>query len=252
MAAPVQPMNNSVSLDEIEQQMAPPAIQPDVATLKLDGQGIPEQYQGKTVAELIQMQEQLAQSLKLSEHGRILAQQAAQAPVAAAPAAPAEPAPLTDEELAELHANEPVKAIRYMQDQAVRAATRNFEARIAPMMQGSSSSAENAARAAYPEEFAALGSEISAMIQTLPNKGVLTDPAAWDQLIGYVRGQKGNFEKFIAFKDSKKAGANLSAARQAQEAGAGMSFAPSYAAPTVWVAMQSLMTTLVRLRRISI
>ena len=112
--------------------------------LKLDGEGIPDEFKGKTVADLIAMQDQLKRSLILSEQARA----SAIAPAPQAPPAPVveEPKELTDEELTELHSQDPVKAIRIMQEQAVRIAQRNLEARVGPLMSGTTSAVETAAR----------------------------------------------------------------------------------------------------------
>jgi hypothetical protein len=218
------PAHHDTTIEEIEEALAAP--KPKIADMKLEGDDIPADLRGKSVDELMKHAEALSRSLKLSEQARLTT--TAPAPVAAPAPVVEEPKELTDAELAELHAEDPVKAIRYMQEQAVRVAQRNMEARVGPLVTGTSSAVENGARAKYPEEFAALGAEISAIIQTLPNKAVLSDPVAWDQIVAHARGV--HFDKFFEHKNAKRSVAALATARAAEIETAGVSFAPTESA----------------------
>lgn len=226
MTAPTQ--THEVAIDDIEQSLQQPTSK--VTDTKLDGEGIPDEFKGKTVAELIAMQQGLAQSLKLSELGRADALARATQPAPAAPKAP-EPEPeMTDEQLAELYQENPILAMRKVQEQAVRLAQRNLEARVGGLAPSIASTIESQMRAKYPDEFAALGSEISSLIeQRIPDKSQLSDPNLWEEMIRYVRGA--NFDKMVEFKQQKNGRAALSAARAIQDAAAGLSFAPSGSQP---------------------
>lgn len=213
------------TIEEMESNLAASSDAPKVTDVKLDGEGIPDDLKGKSVAELIAMQKGLADSLKLSEFARMQAQTAAPAPVAPAPT----PDPdLTDEQLAELYQENPVAAMRKMQEQATRQLTRNMEARIGSLSSSTAVTIEQQMRTKYAEEFDALGSEISAVIQQrIPDKSMLSDPNVWEEMIRYVKGA--NFDKFYAYKQSKSGSAALASARAREDAAAGISFAPSAA-----------------------
>lgn len=217
------PVKTDQTFDEMEASLAPAPEKPKLTEIKLEGDDVPEDLRGKSVDELVKLAKGLGESLKLSEHARLSAAAAAPAPVAAPPAPP-EPKEMTDEELAELHATDPIKAMRVMQDQAVRIAQRNLEARVSPLITGTSSAVETSARVRYPQEFEVLGSEISSIIQSLPNKQILSDPAAWDQIVAHARGL--HYEKFEAFRAARKGATALATARTAQAESVGATFAP--------------------------
>lgn len=220
---------NFTTIDDVEAGLQEGSQAQKAADIKLEGDDIPEEFRGKSVAELIQMQKGLADSLKLSEHARMNALSAAPT-VPKAPAAPAEEPELTDEQLAELHAEDPVKAIRAMQAQAVRIAQRNLEARVSPLLVGTTSAVENSARTKYAEEFAALGPEIQQIIDGLPNRQILSDPVAWDQIVSYARGQ--NFEKMMDFKLRKTRSGRAEEVREQQVESVGAVFAPTQSSAT--------------------
>lgn len=234
MSSPAMP--EQMTIDDFEKAQATPEP-PKLDQIKLDGDGVPDDLKGKSVAEIVQMTKALAESLKLSERSRTQAEQmaamatrSAPAPVAA-PAAPAEPE-LTDEQLAELHSTDPLRAIRYMQQQAINAASKNLEARIGNLFTSSAAVAETTAREKFKAEFEVLGPEISAMAKQIPNaEQVLTTPEAWERLISLVRGTPGNFEKVQQYYVSKATGRTLESARQQQQEDAGVSMVSSVRAP---------------------
>jgi hypothetical protein len=129
---------------------------------------------------------------------------------------------LTNEELKELHDTDPLKAIEYMNERAVKRAERNLETRLAPIMAGSTSSAEAAARQRYPEEFALFGDQISRLVSEMPNaKTVFTNPQAWDDAISWVRGKSENLERLFERRQGKKSEIDLPTAqhREAESVG---------------------------------
>lgn len=226
MTAPAGP--ESVTLDDLQPQ-AP--IPPDLTTIKVDGDDVPAEFKGKSVAELMQQATAYAEALKTSERARTTADQMAALAARTAPPVPEPPKeepPLTDEQLAELHTTDPIKAIKYMQSLAINAAARNYDARLTSLAQSTTAGAEAQARTKYAAEFEALGPEISAMVQQIPNAAqVLTSSEAWERLISLVRGTPGNFEKII----QHRAGKTLEAARAGQVADAGISMTSAVRAP---------------------
>lgn len=212
-------------------------------TAKLDGDEVPEELRGKTMAEVLTIQKGMKDALLTSEQARKNAETlaataaAATAPPAPAPA-PAPPAPepeLTEEELTELHTEHPLKAIEYMQSRAIKVAERNLESRLAPMFAGTAASVEEAARVKYADDFESIGPEIEKFIQQLPNKQVLASSQGWDDLIALMRGK--NIEKIIEHKAGKvSAQAKIDAQQEQQDL---TGFQGTGTAPRVAVAVPS-------------
>jgi ribosomal protein L12E/L44/L45/RPP1/RPP2 len=197
-------------------------VKPLDLTTKLEGDEVPEELRGKTVAEVVALQKGMKDALLTSEQGRknaeTLAATAAAATAPPAPVAPPAPTPepeLSDEEIAELHQEDPIKAIKYMNAQAIRTAEKNLEARLGPMLAGTAASVEENARTKYKGDFESIGPEIEAFIQKLPNKGVLANPQGWDDLISLVRGQ--NIEKVITHRSEAAAEAAKAQAQRDQQ-----------------------------------
>lgn len=211
---------SSVTLDELEQT---PPESPKLDDVKLDGDNVPEEFRGKSVADMLKAVKGLGDSLKLSEEARqraeTLAKLASERPAAAPiPAQPPveEPKELSDEELNELYANEPLKAIRAMQDSMIRRVERNLNARIGSLTTGSASAVEQAARQKYPDEFKIFEQDIKDMVAVLPDKSVLANPQAWDDLVSFIRGKPGNWERFMAAKAAPSKAEAAANARQDQ------------------------------------
>ncbi len=208
----------SVTMDEIEQlqQDQPEA---DLSKVTLVGDDVPEDLRGKSVKDALARLGGLSEALKVSEQARKQAETNAQLalsgrqdpPKSEEPPAPKE---LTEDELRELYEENPLQAISVMQDQAIRRAERNLESRLGPMMTGTAAQVENAVRAKYADEFELFGDQITSLAASVPNgKAVLSNPAAWDDLIALVRGRPGNIEKLITKKTS---GRTVDQARQEQ------------------------------------
>lgn len=214
----------SITFDELEQQNAAADAgqqQADLGALTVDGQDIPEHLRGKSVKDLIAAIGAREEALRLSEAARL--QSATPAPPA--PVAPPPPEPeLTDEQIAQMHEENPLKAIEAISDRAVKRAERNLEARLGPLVNGTASQVEAAIRAKYPDEFALFGQDITNIAANVPNaKAVLSDPTAWEQLIALARGRPGNFERLLEHKMNKSGGVTRQIAQQQQQDSVGFS-----------------------------
>lgn len=246
MTAPAMPMPESVTIDEIESRQALPTAQ-KLSEIKLDGDDVPDDLKGKSVTELIAQANALQEALKVSERARTSSEQMAALATRSTPTpvAAAVPEPvLTDEQLAEIYQNEPIKAIKLMQDQAARALLTNIDSRLGTLYNSTAAQAESSARTKFAAEFEVLGPEISQMIAQIPNsKSVLTTPEAWENLISIVRGKPGAFEKISQHYAAKAGAPTLETARRAQSEDAGVVLtsavrAPSPTAPTTLDATQ--------------
>jgi hypothetical protein len=188
-------------MDDME-QIQTQVVAPKLADMKMEGDDVPENLRGKSATDVLLHVKALGEALKISEHARTQAEMTAQTALRTAQpvAAPVVEGPkeLTDEELTEIHSADPLKAIRIMNEQAIRRAETNLEARLSPLFQGTSRSVEDQARAKYPDEFVLFGDQISQLVGALPNaKSVMSNPQAWDDLVSLVRGRSGNIEKLI-------------------------------------------------------
>lgn len=221
-------MGTSVSFDEMEEQLK--AGKPGSSDLSatLTGEGVPDDLKGKPIKDIIAEIAARKQNDAAAQAGREAAQQA----IAAAQPAPAaattrqEPEPekeLSEEELTKLYEENPVAAIKKMNEQAEKRVMRNLEGRMAPMTGGFAQLAEQKAREKYVDEFALFGAEIQQIIGTLPNPALLSNPKAWDDLVGLVRGRPGNFEKLLKHINTKTVGAS---AQNDQGLGAGFHAPP--------------------------
>lgn len=222
---------SSVTMEEIGEQLAVAAAgSTDASTVKLEGDSIPEALRGKTVADLIRERDVLAQSVDIANKARKAAEEAGgvrtvervveREPVAA-------PAKLTKEQLAMLFEQDPIAAVGYMQDIALKEAEGAFERRFAPLAAGSASNAEASAKARFANEFALFGADIKQITDSLPDKSILANSVGWDNIIAYVRGKPGNFEKLIEANAAKAAEAAALAAREGQDRSAGASLTSS-------------------------
>lgn len=232
MSGPAMP--ESVTIEEMEQSLAAPTPQ-KLSDIKLDGEGVPDELKGKSVAELVAQANGLREALLVSERARTQSDQMAalaSRPVAAPVEQPKHEPELTDEQLAELHSTDPLKAIRYLRDQGIREASKNLESRMGSLFTSTAAGAEREARTKYKAEYEVLGSEISAMVAQIPNaSSVLTTPEAFDNLIAIVRGRPGNFEKMTQHYAVKAGAPTLDTARATQVADAGVTLASSMRTP---------------------
>ena len=202
MTAAARPENptNSMTLEEMEQEVASPV--PGVTSTKLDGDDVPEQFRGKTAQEVIEQAQKLSQALQLSEAERLRALQNP-APVAT-PVPVGQPTPeyrpLTKEQLEELYQENPLKAFEAMQNDALLRADHHFNQRFGRLEGSLAQTQEGWARGEFKEEFEVLGPQIQEALAKVTDKRVLNDKESWKDLISYIRGQPGNFEKIWEYK----------------------------------------------------
>jgi hypothetical protein len=225
--------SSTVTLEELEAVGTAP-VKPKLDEIKLDGDGIPDEFKGKSVAELVQFAKGAGDSLKLSEAERkrlaeLPPPQQQQQIVVQQPKE--EPKELTDEELAELHSRDALAAIRYMNARALRTIEQNFDKRLGGLVGGAAATAESAARTKYPEEFALFGDQIKAMTAALPSKEPLSQPQAWEDMVSYIRGQPANFDKLVAHRAEKSRAKLEEDARTRQIAEAGPAMRSEIRAP---------------------
>lgn len=224
----------AVTLDELEQHAAAASKddeKPDLSKINLEGDGIPEELKGKSVAELLKHTENVAEALKLSEEARLALRTSLDArPAAPAePVTPAEPEPkqLSSEELATLYEEEPLKAITIMQEQAIAKVAGHYEKRLQPLFEGSATSAETLARKNFATEFELFGDEINNVISKMPDKSGLANMGTWEDIIAYVRGSKGNFERYMTHMTTKAAADAAAEAQNQQTLEAGFTTRPT-------------------------
>ena len=226
----------SVDLDEMEKAQSSEQPKPvNLSEVKLDGDEIPEDLRGKSASDVVARVKALTAALQVSEQARLTAENVVKVATAQAPRAPEpepEPAEMNDEQLRQLHEENPLEAIRVMNAQAIRRAERNLEVRLSPLMAGSASSAEQFARGKYAEEFALFGDQISDVVAKMPNsKTVMSNPAAWDDVISFVRGRPGNIERLIEQKIAKTTAPRQQVAQQQQVESVGFSGTEARARP---------------------
>lgn len=218
-AAPEGQAPVEMTMDEIERlHKAPPA--PAV----LEGDDVPEEFRGKTAAEIAKIASQRTEALRTSESARLAALETRREPAASAPvvvAPPAAPAQMTDEEFDALYETDPKQALRLMKEQSEASITQNVLARVMPLQAGAVASAEAQARAQFAAEFELFGPEIEKIIAGVPNKAFLASPKGWSDIISYIRGQPENFDKLVAHRTKGSEAAAAAAARQREVDSAG-------------------------------
>lgn len=219
------------TMDEMESSNAAPAKTVSGNDLKLDAPDLPDSIRGKSASEVAAQIAALQDSVRLSEVARLATQ--ASADVAARPAAPApvvEPEKetvYTREQLAEMMQADPVATVALITDNAIKQAAKHFETRLGGITTGAVSSAEAIARSEYKTEFELFGKEIGEFKNGLRDPSVLSTQQGWDDMISYIRGKKGNLEKYIDHKTKGSAEAVATAARASQAADTGFSPSPT-------------------------
>lgn len=223
MTAPPQDLDNPMTMDEIEaslQDTATPTTDP--TTVKLEGEKVPETLRGKTLAEVLDRQEKLEQSLRLSEAERLALRNRPEAePKAPEPPPVEEYKPLTKEQIQALYEEDPLKAFEAMQNDALMRADQHFNQRFSRIEGSVATTQESWAQQQFGDEFKVLGKEIKAMVDKIPDKRVLNTKEGWSDLVAYVRGQEGNFEKLWEYKSKGTQPKDPASARaeQAEESG---------------------------------
>ncbi len=201
----------------------------DPAAVKLEGEKVPEDLRGKSVAEVAEELKRARAALKISEDARLALRQSSEAvetsrrPVAPQPVAAAQPVEeeeLTDEKFEEMYNTNPARAMRVLAEQNQRRFERKvmgeLRGSVSTLASGTAGSVEQMMRQRYAEEFAILGPEIEAVKAQVP-VDQLTNPANWEQLIFYVRGQ--HVDKYLTAKQQRDHSRSIEEARSEQREG---------------------------------
>lgn len=196
----------SVTLDEFDEQQNATKT-PNATELKLEAEGLPDDMRGKTADDVAKQVEGLKNALKVSEENRLLLRKQLESTPSpsttpAAPPPPEQPKEKTREEIAEMFQSDPLAAIEYAQEQSARKLLSHIETRFGSVVSAQAQSAETQAREKYKDEFALFPDDIKKFMDGIPNKQAFQNPAAWDDMIAYIRGV--NFDKFMEFKTKPK------------------------------------------------
>jgi hypothetical protein len=199
--------NNATTFDEMEAANSAPN-RPDLSAVKLEGDDIPEFVRGKSVSEALSLLQRQQQALEISENARLALKNSQEALETSrsvpAPQPVATPAPEpehSEQELRELYERDPFAYQQLMNERLEKRILGNVQSQIRPAIGASADLALRNARTEYADEFAALGPEIENMISKLPDKSVLANAGAIDDLVSYVRGK--HVAKYIAHINSK-------------------------------------------------
>lgn len=229
--------NAGITFDEIERQLKEherATAAPKLDELKLDGDDIPESLRGKSAREALNRITELENTLRQSEIARqqalATAQVASNRPVEAPrPVEPVKEEPLvTADEVAQAFAEDPAKGAQLMakmNQQQIDRAKNEFMTRVAPMLSGTSSVAEQAARTKYPDEFEIYKDEIDTLLKQVPDRSVMSTPQSWDDLIAFARGR--NPEKLFQHRLNKESATKKAEAEAAQRNNAGLTMSSS-------------------------
>lgn len=201
---------SSEDLESIGQRLSTPSPT-DFSKITLDGDEIPENLRGKSVADLIETQKRLAEGLRISEESRLAlknSQEALEAtrrgPAPAPAPAPVPEPELNDEQLQALFDESPRKYQDYLHAQSEKRIARQLQAQLAPVVGNTTEMVVRDARNRYPDEFAAFGKEMQDFISQMPNKDALAAPGAVDELVDWMRGK--HWKKFQERLASKNGG----------------------------------------------
>jgi hypothetical protein len=199
---------------------------------------------GKTVADVMREVAALRDGLKMSEQARLTMETAMRQPHAEpAPSAPVQQTAVvppwgrlyTDEDFAKIEEDQGARAAaKAMIIQNNWLADQHFERRIASLQLGGQSSAEQLARQQYPDEFELFDKEIKKLVEDMPDKRYMNTVEGWEQAISYIRGQKGNIDKYVEHRQKKNGKPAATVVAEAVDVGfspAPMRSAPSASAP---------------------
>lgn len=215
----------SVTMEELDQQFGskpeekPPEktaqqLAAEMFTSPLDGEHIPENIRGKSIATLVQQNNALERALQISESARTTA--ASRPAPAPAPAPTAQPT-VTREKYNELFAEDPFGAVQLMLGQAGDAVEAHISRRLQPLTGANTTAARRYAEAKYPLEFQLFGDQIDKFVENAGPSDTWTDPKAWDDMVAYHRGLETNITKYIEAK-TKPNGAVAAAGARAEQA----------------------------------
>lgn len=197
------PGGGSATLEEFEEATRTPTAPPKASEFKLEGDDIPEEFRGKTAAELVASAKAFQTALRMSEDSRTTMKAAfdARPTEVVKPAEPVEEAEMTREQLKELYDTDPLAAMEKFTEIAEKRATKNFNVRLGQMESSGLSMAENWAKQEFPDEFKLFGKELETFVAKFP-PATFTTKKGWEDAISYVRGQRGNFEKLMEFRQN--------------------------------------------------
>ncbi len=119
----------------------------------------------------------------------------------------------------DLYKESPLKAILYLTTKSSKLTEENISKRLDPLIHGGATNARVLAQSRYPDEFALFPNEIATLEQKYGEN--MGNPGAYDDLISYVRGRTGNFEKLVEHRTKKADEKKAEEARQREQSGAG-------------------------------
>lgn len=223
------PGSNQVSLTDYEAEQTQSALPPTPGEIKLDGDAIPEEYRGKTVADIIARAKATESALRISEDARLSLSQSAQNRQDAPPSQQQEPEVpnITREQIQELYEKDPIEAMELVNNLAIARAEKHMNNRFGQLVSSVSDTTENWAKQEFADEFKVLGKEIEEFRRSLPDQRVFTSKKGWEDLVSYVRGQRGNYEKLMDYKQGgRQPQRTLELARTEQDMDSGFAPAP--------------------------
>ena len=160
----------------------------------------------------------LQEALRISEEARKRTEETLRS-IGTATQTKKEEKELTEEELNELYQKNPLQAISIMTAKAVKLSEENISRRLEPLIHGGATNAKILAQSKYPDEFALFPSEIAQLEEKY--SGGMSNPGAYDDLIAFIRGRPGNFEKLVEHITKKADEKKAEEARQREQSGAG-------------------------------
>lgn len=226
--------------DELAQQAAPapddgeageggtPAGLPTPQSLddiRLDGDNVPELVRGKTASEAMRALDAMQTSLKASEEARRQAEQSYRQQ-GYQQQQQNQQGSYNREQMRELFEQDPVAAIEQMGGYLAQQLDTSLNTRLQPLTSGISSTAEAHARQQYAEDFELFGDQINQVVARLPDRSVLANKQSWDDLVSYVRGQPGNFDRIVDQRMQKQRETEAVAAREREQVTSGYAGRP--------------------------
>jgi len=222
-AATPNPGGGSATLEEYEESVKAPPVPVKASEFKLEGDDIPEEFRGKTAAEIAAQAKAAMSALRTSEESRLTMKTALESRPAEQPKVevPKEEPEMTREQLKELYDTDPLAAMEKFTEIAEKRATKNFNVRLGQMETSGVGMAENWAREEFPDEFKLFGPELTDFVKQFP-PATFTTKKGWEDAVGFIRGKRGNFEKLMEFRQNGP-GKTSTEAREEQEVAAGHS-----------------------------
>lgn len=190
----------------------------DVGSLTIDEGD--DSIKGRSVKEVVERVKGLERALKISEEARLSGASRSEPVREEVP----EKEP-TDEELVDLMNKDGVKALQLIEARITKRLAAHVERRLGPISAGAEDTALQDAQRRYPDEFKLFQKEIAEFVAPLRGKNALGSPQDWDNVIAYIRGKPGNWERFYTSQTEKATGGGT-VAREKERKGAGHSSKP--------------------------